>query len=212
MASSIIQKHENSSHERPGEDARKAVELKLQETIQTLFELGIMVNEYHPKSGFPGKLNQLIAQYQEIDDLKEGLHANIPMEAVKFVEEGQNPDEFTAAFLERAVGENQFTHGKIRAVSDFREQLTSQLKEAFPDLVPALERNVGLPTERPPSFASMSSSRVGENGHHALHANGINGVTNNNSLPSLASYSSGDDSSVADRLSPMDASPDSTST
>lgn len=34
-----------------------------------------------------------------------------------YVEQGRNPDIFTRAFIERAAGENQYTNGKIKAVS-----------------------------------------------------------------------------------------------
>jgi hypothetical protein len=34
-----------------------------------------------------------------------------------FVEHGKNPDIFTQGFVERAATENQFTNGKIKAVS-----------------------------------------------------------------------------------------------
>lgn len=34
-----------------------------------------------------------------------------------YVEQGRNPDIFTRAFIERAAGENQYTNGKIQAVS-----------------------------------------------------------------------------------------------
>lgn len=34
-----------------------------------------------------------------------------------FVEQGRNPDKFTQDFVERAATENQFTNGKIKAVS-----------------------------------------------------------------------------------------------
>jgi hypothetical protein len=33
-----------------------------------------------------------------------------------YVENGQNPDLFTQAFVSRAATENQFTNGKIKAV------------------------------------------------------------------------------------------------
>jgi hypothetical protein len=34
-----------------------------------------------------------------------------------YVEQGRNPDIFTRAFIERVAGENQYTNGKIKAVS-----------------------------------------------------------------------------------------------
>lgn len=34
-----------------------------------------------------------------------------------FVEHGKNPDVFTQGFVERAATENQFTNGKINAIS-----------------------------------------------------------------------------------------------
>jgi hypothetical protein len=36
---------------------------------------------------------------------------------IRVVEEGKNPDIFTQAFVERTATENQFTNGKIKAVS-----------------------------------------------------------------------------------------------
>jgi hypothetical protein len=37
--------------------------------------------------------------------------------ATSYVEQGRNPDIFTRSFIERAAGENQYTNGKIQAVS-----------------------------------------------------------------------------------------------
>lgn len=45
-----------------------------------------------------------------------------------YVEQGRNPDIFTRAFIERAAGENQYTNGKIQAVSVSTFRLTPPIE------------------------------------------------------------------------------------
>ncbi|KAI8981842.1 mediator complex, subunit Med10, partial [Mycotypha africana] len=51
-----------------------------------------------------------------------------------YIEQGRNPDLFTQAFVERTATENQFTNGKIKAVSEFRTLLSEEFNKSFPDL------------------------------------------------------------------------------
>ncbi|ORZ26073.1 transcription factor subunit Med10 of mediator complex-domain-containing protein [Absidia repens] len=78
--------------------------------------------------------NSVLEHYKTIDDLKNGLNKFIPEEVINYVENGQNPDLFTQAFVSRTATENQFTNGKIQAVDNFRSLLSDEFAKSFPDL------------------------------------------------------------------------------
>ncbi|OZJ02218.1 hypothetical protein BZG36_04720 [Bifiguratus adelaidae] len=120
-----------------GEGSRKALETRLTDTINCLYELSVMVYDFQEESGnqlVQNKINQLVNHYAEIDKLKDELDMTVPEEVVNLVQDGKIPDLFTQAFIERAAAENQYTNGKVAAVKDFRDRLASELLHNFPDM------------------------------------------------------------------------------
>ncbi|KAI9484236.1 MAG: transcription factor subunit Med10 of mediator complex-domain-containing protein [Benjaminiella poitrasii] len=117
-------------------DARQSVEDKLNELLQTIFELSVIVYDFQPDGNklVWKKINSVIEHYKEIDDLKDGIDSFIPEEVINYVEHGKNPDIFTQGFVERAATENQFTNGKIKAVNEFQQLLSEEFTKSFPDL------------------------------------------------------------------------------
>ncbi|KAI8583634.1 hypothetical protein K450DRAFT_222071 [Umbelopsis ramanniana AG] len=130
--------------------AKDAVDTQLQELLQSLLDLSIIVYDFQPDGNrlVWNKINDIITHYQNIDRLKDDISEFIPEEVINYVEQGRNPDIFTRAFIERAAGENQYTNGKIQAVSEFRDLFKSELSKSFPDL-------------EIPNFPSPESSSLG---------------------------------------------------
>ncbi|KAJ2859642.1 RNA polymerase II mediator complex subunit, partial [Coemansia erecta] len=54
-------------------------------------------------------------------------------EVLAYIRDGRNPDEFTSQFMERVASENQFTNGKISALTNFKQEFEEKLREFFPD-------------------------------------------------------------------------------
>ncbi|CAO3627735.1 unnamed protein product [Mucor hiemalis] len=126
-----MQREENANA-----DVRQLIEDQLNDLLQKLFELSVIVYDFQPDGNklVWKKVNDIIEHYKEIDHLKDGINSFIPEEVINFVEQGRNPDKFTQDFVERAATENQFTNGKIKAVSEFRSLLSEEFTKSFPDL------------------------------------------------------------------------------
>ncbi|KAJ2875417.1 RNA polymerase II mediator complex subunit, partial [Coemansia asiatica] len=54
-------------------------------------------------------------------------------EVLAYIRDGRNPDGFTSQFMERVASENQFTNGKISALTNFKQEYEKKLKEFFPE-------------------------------------------------------------------------------
>ncbi|KAF7722849.1 RNA polymerase II mediator complex subunit [Apophysomyces ossiformis] len=117
-------------------NSRQSLEKQLNELLQALFELSVVVYDFQPDGNKRvwDKINAILDHYKKIGDLKDGLDDFVPEEVINYVEQGRNPDIFTQGFVERAASENQFTHGKIKAVDEFRQRLSEEFAKSFPDL------------------------------------------------------------------------------
>ncbi|GAA6062073.1 hypothetical protein JCM10212_003571 [Sporobolomyces blumeae] len=148
-------------------DPRTEIEHSLGHLLQSLLELGICASDVHDSAletstdgvatGHPGGLVGMKAT-QTVENLARvhskrtlGQDVMIPLEVVAAVDQGRNPHTFTKDFIERVAGENMYTNGILSAVSDYRDLLTSQLVEAFPDLAPCLEPLSASFEKRPPT-------------------------------------------------------------
>ncbi|KAI9316830.1 transcription factor subunit Med10 of mediator complex-domain-containing protein [Dichotomocladium elegans] len=132
--------HVGSSPDHASNGASNAIRLgledQLNDLLQVLFELSVVVYDFQPDGNqlVWNKINAILAHYQKIDELRNGLDTFVPEEVINFVEQGRNPDIFTQTFVERTASENQFTNGKIKAVDDFRSILSDEFAKSFPDL------------------------------------------------------------------------------
>jgi mediator of RNA polymerase II transcription subunit 10 len=57
----------------------------------------------------------------------------IPLEVVRFIDDGRNPDEFTKDLLNSCVQRNQATKGKVDAFKALRKNLLEEIEDAFPE-------------------------------------------------------------------------------
>ncbi|KAI8989521.1 mediator complex, subunit Med10 [Pilobolus umbonatus] len=116
--------------------SRQLLENQLNDLLQNLFELSVIVYDFQSAGNNRvwKKINNIIEHYKEIEQLKDGLEEYIPEEVINYVEQGRNPDIFTQKFVERTATENQFTNGKIKAVDEFKQLLTKEFSQSFPDL------------------------------------------------------------------------------
>ncbi|KAI8344407.1 transcription factor subunit Med10 of mediator complex-domain-containing protein [Chlamydoabsidia padenii] len=134
--SSLQHKNQHQYNNTNTNDTRQIVEDQLHELLQVLFDLTVMVHDFQPNGNqfVWNKINSVLEHYKQIDELKSGLTSYIPEEVINYVENGQNPDLFTQAFISRTATENQFTNGKIKAVDSFRSLLSDEFAKSFPDL------------------------------------------------------------------------------
>jgi hypothetical protein len=64
--------------------------------------------------------NGLVSELGGLAAQREALAAEVPAELLRYVDEGGNPDVFTAQTFTRANRGNQLAKGKVKALSDLR--------------------------------------------------------------------------------------------
>ncbi|KAI8325426.1 hypothetical protein GQ54DRAFT_308372 [Martensiomyces pterosporus] len=119
----------------PRDAGREAMERKIREALETLSQISVTVNNYESADEhvLQRRVENLVRAYSDMHSMKDGLDINIPLEVLSFIEDGRNPDEFTRNFTERVAAENQFTNGKISALSSFKDEFEAKIKEFFPE-------------------------------------------------------------------------------
>ncbi|KAK4057923.1 hypothetical protein OIO90_001142 [Microbotryomycetes sp. JL221] len=145
----------NATHHDPDQssNARMQLESTLEMLLQSLLEIGICASDVQPSaletaddgvaSGFPGgligrKVSQTLDHLAELYANKDAVaDVNIPLDVISYVDQGKNPHAYTREMIERVSGENMYTNGILSA--DYRDILTTQMTEAFPELAPLVK-------------------------------------------------------------------------
>ncbi|KAJ1960420.1 RNA polymerase II mediator complex subunit [Dipsacomyces acuminosporus] len=137
----------------------EAMERKIRESLETLSQISITVDNYESadEQVLQRRVENLVRAYSDMHSMKESLDTNIPLEVLSFIEDGRNPDEFTRNFTERVAAENQFTNGKISALSSFKDEFEANLKKFFPE--EASDRLGGSGTTTTTTSGSGSGSK-----------------------------------------------------
>ncbi|GAA5841216.1 hypothetical protein JCM5353_001201 [Sporobolomyces roseus] len=164
---------------------RLQIESSLSQLLQSLLELGICASDVQESAleasvggvaqGLPGgligiKANQVVQRMARLHEQKESVgDVMIPLEVVATVDQGRNPHTFTKDFIERLSGENMYTNGILSAVTDYRDLLNEQMKDAFPDLADMLQK----PDEAKPGDQSQNPDQMPSNGLSSRETNGV---------------------------------------
>ncbi|KAJ2711373.1 RNA polymerase II mediator complex subunit, partial [Coemansia sp. Cherry 401B] len=114
---------------------REALEGKLRSALETLSQIRVSVenHELADEGVLEQRVDRLVRGYADMFAMKDRLNVNIPEDVLSYVRDGRNPDEFTSQFMERVASENQFTNGKIAALTNFKQEFEAQLQEFFPE-------------------------------------------------------------------------------
>ncbi|KAI9505791.1 RNA polymerase II mediator complex subunit [Coemansia spiralis] len=114
---------------------RKAMEAKIREALETLSQIRVTVmnHESADEQVLQQRVDRLVRGYAEMHVVKDRLNVSVPEEVLAYIKDGRNPDEFTSQFMERVASENQFTNGKIAALTNFKQEFEAKLREFFPE-------------------------------------------------------------------------------
>ncbi|KAJ2225780.1 RNA polymerase II mediator complex subunit [Coemansia sp. RSA 1722] len=114
---------------------REAMEAKICESLETLSQIQVTVmnHESADEQVLQQRVDRLVRGFAEMHEMKDRLNVNIPEEVLAYIRDGRNPDGFTSQFMERVASENQFTNGKIAALTNFKQEYEKKLKEFFPE-------------------------------------------------------------------------------
>lgn len=63
----------------------------------------------------------------------EDCHFQIPLDVIRLVDDGKNPDEFTKDLINNCIQRNQATKGKVDSFKALRKHLLEEVEEAYPE-------------------------------------------------------------------------------
>ncbi|KAJ4957102.1 hypothetical protein NE237_013885 [Protea cynaroides] len=111
----------------------------IQKTLALLHQLHLTVSSFSLASQLPllQRLNALVSELDTMQGLAENCNIQVPMEVVKLIDDGRNPDEFTRDIINSCIARNQITKGKTDGFKSLRKHLLEELEQAFPDDVEA---------------------------------------------------------------------------
>ncbi|KAJ2548117.1 RNA polymerase II mediator complex subunit [Coemansia sp. RSA 1933] len=114
---------------------REMMEAKIREALETLSQIQVTVmnHESADEQVLQQRVDRLVRGFAEMHTAKDRLNVSVPEEVLAYIRDGRNPDEFTSQFMERVASENQFTNGKIAALTNFKHEFQEKLKEFFPE-------------------------------------------------------------------------------
>uniref|UniRef100_A0A2P2JRH1 Mediator of RNA polymerase II transcription subunit 10 n=1 Tax=Rhizophora mucronata TaxID=61149 RepID=A0A2P2JRH1_RHIMU len=109
----------------------------IQKTLGLLHQLYLTVSSFNTASQLPllQRLNNLVLELDNMAKLSEKCNIQVPMEVLRLIDDGKNPDEFTRDVLNSCIAKNQVTKGKTDAFKSLRKHLLEELEQAFPDEV-----------------------------------------------------------------------------
>ncbi|KAJ2023221.1 hypothetical protein IWW57_004202 [Coemansia sp. S610] len=114
---------------------REAIEKKIDESLETLTQIQVtlMNHESADEHVLQQRLERLVRGFADMHMLKDRLNVNVPEEVLAYIKDGRNPNDFTSQFMERLASENQFTNGKIAALTNFKQEYEAMIRDAFPN-------------------------------------------------------------------------------
>lgn len=130
---------------------------QLEQTLENFQEnarqMGVIASGFTTRSQEPlnQKIHTLTSGLHELDRLKnQFMDVNIPLELLKYLDEGKNPQLYTKECLERTLAKNKEVNGKIECYKKFRTLLLKELGEEMPNDV-VMYRNLRDRTETSPN-------------------------------------------------------------
>lgn len=98
-------------------------------------------NLEHTVSNFSGdqslldtQLNNLVGSLKDLQSKQELCSGTeIPIEVLRALDAGGNPDISTLDLFKQALSQNQATKGKVQALEQLREDLNKELQQAYPE-------------------------------------------------------------------------------
>uniref|UniRef100_A0A0C9QLS1 Mediator of RNA polymerase II transcription subunit 10 n=1 Tax=Wollemia nobilis TaxID=56998 RepID=A0A0C9QLS1_9CONI len=111
----------------------------IQKSLGILHQLHCTVSSFTVNSQLTllERVNSLVCEFDEMQKAAQNCDIQVPLEVVKLIDEGKNPDEFTKEIINKCIQRNQTTKGKSEAFKNLRKQLLEELEQTFPDEIEA---------------------------------------------------------------------------
>lgn len=137
---------------------QKALLQSVRSSLLTVQNLEQTVSNFSgDQSSLDTELNNLVTSLKDLQS-KQTLCSGIevPIEVLRALDTGGNPDTSTLDLFRQSLQENQATKGKVYALSQFRDTLSKEAQEAYPEAsshyqalkaAPAPAQTSGLPDQ-----------------------------------------------------------------
>ncbi|KAH7435758.1 hypothetical protein KP509_06G078500 [Ceratopteris richardii] len=111
------------------------VSASIQRSLALLHQLHCSVSSFTLSSQLTllDRLNGVIKELSTMHSAAEDCHFQIPVDVIRLVDEGKNPDEFTKDLFNSCIQRNQATKGKVDAFKALRKHLLEEVEEAYPE-------------------------------------------------------------------------------
>ncbi|KAI6196844.1 Mediator of RNA polymerase II transcription subunit 10 [Aphelenchoides besseyi] len=110
----------------------QALESTLEQFQENARHIGVIVSDFSPKSQdvLNQKIHTMISGLQELNQIKNRYSdVKIPLEVLKALDEGKNPQLYTATCLERTLQKNKEVNGKTELYKKLHASLLRELGE-----------------------------------------------------------------------------------
>eukprot|EP01102_Stenamoeba_stenopodia_P013558 TRINITY_DN4418_c0_g1_i1.p1 TRINITY_DN4418_c0_g1~~TRINITY_DN4418_c0_g1_i1.p1 ORF type:complete len:156 (-),score=33.59 TRINITY_DN4418_c0_g1_i1:54-458(-) len=115
------------------ENGSRKLEERVEHFIEHLRETAIIAeNPSGNQALFSEKIEEMLEGFNAIDALRHSIDVEVPLEVLKFIDEGRNPDLYTKQSLELCTSKNAITRGKFDAIKSLRDGLEEEIKKVMP--------------------------------------------------------------------------------
>lgn len=124
-------------------DRLESLEDTLEKFIENVRKLSIIVSDFQPQGQnvLNSTINNIIGGLKEIESTKTNFQeVYIPLEVFDYIDSGKNPQLYTKDCIDKALSKNEAVKGKIDLYRKFREDLTTQLEQVFPEEIAEYKR------------------------------------------------------------------------
>ncbi|KAK9844880.1 hypothetical protein WJX74_008085 [Apatococcus lobatus] len=136
-----------------GQVDRTPLKKSIEKALRHIAELEATISDFN---GDQGLLEQRIKAYleelQTIHALRDLVDVEVPVDLIRYLDEGGNPDTYTAQAFKQSLQSNQLSKGKVDAIKSFRDEIleqASKLQSGDQQLqATALLQLLGLAAER----------------------------------------------------------------
>ncbi|MCO5602025.1 hypothetical protein L7F22_056152 [Adiantum nelumboides] len=111
------------------------ISASIQRSLALLHQLHCSVSSFTLPSQLTllDRLNGVMKELSVMHSAAEDCHFQIPIDVIRLVDDGKNPDEFTKDLLNNCIQRNQATKGKVDAFKALRKHLLEEVEEAYPE-------------------------------------------------------------------------------
>ncbi|MCO5568299.1 hypothetical protein L7F22_021998 [Adiantum nelumboides] len=111
------------------------ISASIQHSLALLHQLHCSVSSFtlHSQPTLLDRLNGVMKELSVMHSAAEDCHFQIPIDVIRLVDDGKNPDEFTRDLLNNCIQRNQATKGKVDAFKALRKHLLEEVEEAYPE-------------------------------------------------------------------------------